>query len=153
MVSLALIYVGGSVGEGPSYAENVFSVGLASAGFFVFWTALEIGGRVSVSIAEERDLASGIRLSGFLLSIGLVLGRAVAGDWHSASETIRDFIQDGWPAVVLCLVAVTIERFMRPNRQHPFRTWPKYGLLPVLVYMVLAGAWLLHLGAWEGMHQ
>jgi len=42
----------------------------------------KIGGDVSVSITEDADLASGLRLSGFLLSIALVLSRAVA--WRLA---------------------------------------------------------------------
>ena len=150
-VSAALLYSGGSIGEGPSYMNNVFSVGLAAAGFLSLWLLLEIGGEVSISITEERDLASGIRLAGFLLSIALVLGRAVAGDWHSAAATVRDFVNDGWFAVVICMIAVPLEHFARPNRQHPFRAWPTYGLLPALVYLALALAWLMHLGAWEGM--
>jgi hypothetical protein len=102
-------------------------------------------------IAEERDLASGLRLCGFFLAIGLVLGRAVAGDWHSPAATIQDFGHDGWPAAIVCAVALPIERFARPNRRRPFPPWPSYGLLPALLYLALAGGWLWHLGAWEGM--
>jgi len=153
ILSAALLYAGGSIGEGPSYMNNVFSVGLAAGGFLSLWFLLEIGGDVSVSITEERDLASGLRLSGFLLSIALVLGRAVAGDWHSESATVHDFINDGWPAVLICMVAVPMEHFVRPNRQHPFRSWSTHGLLPALFYLALGGIWLAHLGAWEGMHR
>ena len=151
IVAAALLYAGGSIGEGPSYMNNVFSVGLAAGGFLSLWLLLEIGGGVSVSIAEERDTASGIRLAGFLLSIALVLGRAVAGDWHSESATVRDFINDGWPAVLMGAIAVPIEHYTRPNRRHPFRASAIYGLLPALFYLVIAIAWLMHLGAWDGM--
>jgi len=149
--SAALLYAGGSIGEGPSYMNNVFSGGLAATGFFALWLVLEIGGKVSRSITEERDLASGVRFAGFLLSIALVLSRAVAGDWHSELATIRDFVNDGWFAVVLCAMAVPVEHFTRPTRQHPFRTWHIHGLLPALIYLGLATGWLWHLGAWEGM--
>jgi hypothetical protein len=151
VLGLALIYTGGSIGEGPSYMNNVFSVGIATAAFLGLWLLLEMGGGVSISIAEDRDFASGVRLCGFLVSIAFVLGRAVAGDWHSESATVRDFIHDGWPAVLLGAVAIPIERFARPNRHHPFRSWPAYGLWPALSYLAVAVAWLWHLGPWEGM--
>jgi len=149
--AVAAIYAGGSVGEGPSYLNNIFSAGLGTAGLFALWILLELGGNVSMSIAEERDLASGLRLCGFLLATGLVLGRAVAGDWHSMAATTRDFIRDGWPAAVLCAVALPVEKFARPSRRCPFPSWPGYGLIPALLYVALAGAWLWHLGPWEGM--
>jgi hypothetical protein len=150
-IAAAIIYAGGSVGEGPSYSNNVFSTALAAVGLFGLWTMLEIGGEVSISIAEERDLASGIRLCGFLLAVGLILGRAVAGDWHSESATIRDFITDGWPAIVICALALGSEPFIRPGQRNPFPSWPKWGLIPALIYLTIACAWVFHVGAWEGM--
>jgi uncharacterized membrane protein YjfL (UPF0719 family) len=147
----AIIYAGGSLGEGPSYSNNFFSAGLGTVGFLALWVLLEIGGGVSTSIAEERDLASGIRLCGFLLAVSLVLGRAVAGDWHSVSGTVHDFIADGWPALVLCAIALTIEQFVRPSMKRPFPAWPVFGLVPALFYLGLAVAWLWHMGPWEGM--
>jgi hypothetical protein len=150
VLSAAVVYAGGSVGEGPSYENNVFSFGLAGAGLIVFWILLEIGSSISRSIVEDRDPASGIRLAGFLVSISLVLGRAVAGDWHSESGTVRDFMKDGWFAAIICAVAVPMERFLRPNRQHPFRAWGRHGLIPVSVFLALAWVWLWHLGLWEG---
>ena len=101
LTGVALIYAGGSVGEGPSYSNNAFSIGLAALGFFGLWILLELAGGVSRSITEDRDLASGLRLCGFLIAVGLVLGRAVAGDWHSENATVHDLIRDGWPVVIL----------------------------------------------------
>lgn len=150
-MATALIYVGGSAGEGPSYLNNVFSVGLALAGLFFLWILMEAAGGISMSIAEERDLASGIRFGGFLLALGLVFGRAVAGDWHSVSATVHDFFHYGWFAVVICAVALVLERFARPNRQRPFPSWQMFGLFPALLYLAIAGGWLRHIGPWEGM--
>jgi hypothetical protein len=151
ITALTIIYAGGSIGEGPSYSNNAFSVGLATAAFFALWFLIELGAKISVSITEERDLASGLRFCGFALSISFVLGRAVAGTWHSELSTIRDFIHDGWPAVILGAIALVIERFVRPSRRCPFPNWKLCGLFPALAYMGLAGAWLCHLGSWEGM--
>ncbi len=151
LVALALIYAGGSIGEGPSYLNNVFSAGLGTVGLLVLWTLLELCAKVSVSITEERDLASGLRLAGLLFATGLILGRAVAGDWHSEEATIRDFVHDGWPVIILWGMALLIERFAQPNRRCPIPPWPSFGLIPALLFLTAAGAWLLHLGAWEGM--
>jgi hypothetical protein len=81
-LAVAMIYAAGNLGEGPSYWNNIFSAGVGTIGFFVVWMIIELGGRVSVSIAKERDLASGIRFGGFVIALGVILGRAVAGDWH-----------------------------------------------------------------------
>jgi len=149
--AVAFTYIGGSLGEGPSYWNNVFSASLGTVGLLGVWLLLELGAKVSVSIAEERDFASGLRMCGFLLAIGLVLGRAAAGDWHSESATVRDFMRDGWPPTILWAIALVIERLLRPSRRRPSPAWPNCGLLPALFYLALAAAWLWHLGAWEGM--
>jgi hypothetical protein len=149
--AVAILYVGGSSGEGPSYWDNFFSAGLGTAGWFVLWIFLELGAKVSMSIVEERDLASGLRMCGFLLATALVLARSVAGDWVSENATIRDFVRDGWPAAALCAVALPVERFFSPSRQRPVPEWVTFGLLPAVLYVALASAWLWHLGAWEGL--
>lgn len=150
-LAVAMLYVGGSLGEGPSHWNNIFSAGLGTCGFFFLWFLLELFWRVSASVAEERDLASGIRVCGFLFSVGLVLGRAVAGNWHSESATVHDFLQDGWPAGVLCSLALIVERLARPSQKCPFRPWLSHGLVPAALYLVIAIAWIYHLGRWEGM--
>jgi len=151
ILALALIYVGGSLGEGPSYWNNIFSAGLGTLVFFLLWFLLELFGRGSDSIAEERDLASGIRLCGFLLAEGLILGRAVAGDWHSESSTVHDFAQDGWPAAALTSFALGVESLARPNRTALVRPWFSYGLGPSFVYVAIATARIYQLGRWEGL--
>jgi len=151
VLSVALTFAGGNLGEGSSFWNNVFSAALGTCGLFALWLLLEAGAQVSSSIAEERDLASGFRLCGFLVAVGLILGRATAGDWHSMSATFHDFLRDGWPAALLCGIALFIERFTRPRPQRPFPSWVSYGLLPALLYLALAFVWLWHLGSWEGM--
>jgi uncharacterized membrane protein YjfL (UPF0719 family) len=151
ILGLALIYLGGSLGEGPSYWNNVFSAGLGTFGFFLLWFLSELFGRISNSIAEERDFAAGIRLCGFLLAEGLMLGRAVAGNWHSEWATVHDFLRDGWPAAALCLFGTWVEWPARPNRKSPVRPWFSFGLGPAFVYVAIASAWIYHLGRWEGM--
>jgi hypothetical protein len=151
VLGVALTFAGGNLGEGHSYRNNFFSAALGTSGLFGLWWLLELGGRVSASVAEERDFASGLRLCGFLLANGLVLGRAVAGDWHSEGATLADFVRDGWPAGVLCVIAIVLERGVRPNRERPFPDGRSCGLVPALAYLGLAAAWLGNVGRWEGM--
>lgn len=151
LLAVGCIYAGGSIGEGPSYSNNLFSVALAAAGLFGLWFFFEVCTRISLAITEERDLASGIRFAGFLLALGLMLGRAVAGNWHSASATLVDFVHDGWAVIVLWGIALMVEQFTRPSRRKLFPSWPACGLGPALLYVALAGGWLWHLGAWEGL--
>lgn len=151
LVSVAITFAAGNLGEGPSYWENIFSAGLATGTLFALWIGVELGSRVSISIAEERNLASGLRFGGLLLSWGLILGRAVAGDWHSCLATIHDFFRDGWMASIILLVALIIELMLRPSRIRPFPSSFLCGAIPALLYLAAAVAWLWHLGRWEGM--
>ena len=151
LTAAALLYAGGSLGEGPDYWENIFSAALGLAGWLSLWVILELGAGVSRSITEERNLASGIRTGGWLLATGLVQARAVAGNWHSVTGTVHDWLHDGWPAVILCLLALPVERFTRPRRNCSNPAASYNGILPALLYVSLACTWLWHLGPWEGM--
>jgi hypothetical protein len=151
--STAVTFAAGNLGEGPSYWENIFSAGLATGGWFVLWIALELGGRVSISVAEERDPASGLRFGGLLLAWGLILGRAATGNWHSCRQTTDDFFREGWMAAILFLIALIVERFVRPSRFRPFPSLLICGVIPALLYLGGAAGWVWHLGRWEGMPQ
>lgn len=150
IVGALLIYTGANLGAGPSFWNNIFGSVLGSAAWFGLWLAVELGGRVSASITEERDLASGARLAGFLAATGLICGRALAGDWHSVEGTAHDFVRDGWPAILLVLAAIIEELVLRPNVSRPFPSWKKNGLAPALLYLLFALGWVWHLGWWEG---
>jgi hypothetical protein len=152
-LALGFIYAGANIGEGPSFANNFFCDTIGIASFFLLWVLAESIGRISRSIAEERDSATGLRVCGLLIAFGCIIGRALAGDWHSKTATVQDFIRDGWPAVILLLIALIVEPITRPNRRQPFPRWPAHGLLPAALYVLLATAWLWHLGAWEGMQK
>lgn len=151
LLSTAIIFAAGNLGEGPSYWENIFCAALGTAGLFLLWFLFELGSHVSISIAEERDFASGLRFGALLLSVGLILGRAETGNWHSPAAAVNDFVHDGWVAVIVCLVAFVAELFLRPGRLRPFPSWPACGLVPASLYLAAAVAWVWHLGRWEGM--
>ena len=151
LLALAIAFAAGNLGEGPSYCENVFCAGLSTGGLFLLWFLYELCTHVSRSIADERNLATGLRFGGLLLAWGLILARAVTGNWHSADAANADFPRDGWPAGVICLAAIMVELFLKPSRLRPFPSWPACGLVPALAYLAIAAAWVWHLGRWEGM--
>jgi hypothetical protein len=153
LLSTAVTFAAGNLGEGPSYWENIFSAGLATGGLFTLWFVFELGGHVSISIAEERDLAAGVRFGGLLLAWGLILGRAATGNWHSCAQTTHAFLRDGWGAPILLLIALVVELWLRPSRNRPFPSWLGCGLIPALLYLAAAAGWVWHLGRWEGMPQ
>jgi uncharacterized membrane protein YjfL (UPF0719 family) len=153
LLATAITFAAGNLGEGPSYSENIFCAAWSTGGLFALWLALELTSRVSVSIAEERDFATGLRFGALLLAWGLILGRAVTGNWHSCETAVHDFFHQGWVAALVGLVALVVERWLRPSRMRPFPSWPACGLLPALLYLAAAAAWLWHLGRWEGMPQ
>jgi hypothetical protein len=73
---------------------------------------------VSDAITVDRDECAGIRLGGLLLGIGLLSGWSVAGDWISASATLKDFATSSWPAMLLTAVAVIVEVIFRRASIH-----------------------------------
>lgn len=150
VVGAMFVFCGANTGEGPSFWNNVYSALLGGSGWFALWVTLEAATKVSRSITEDRDVATGLRLGAFLAAEGLILGRALSGNWHSAGATTRDFLRDGWPALVLLVIAADIERTLRPTVANPFPAWPTRGALAALFYLAAAAGWVLRLGWWEG---
>jgi len=148
--AVLVTYAAANTGTGPSFWNNVFSTLLATGSLLVLWAVVAASGGAAASLTEERDLASGWRSAGFFVAEGLVLGRAVAGDWESAGGTVVDFCRYGWPALVICLVAAGVETLVRPSRNNPNPSTFGAGLVPSLVYVTLSGAWVMHLGWWKG---
>ena len=153
LVGAMFIYCGANTGEGPSFWNNVFSASLGGAVWFALWQTLEDTTKVSHAITEDRNVAAGVRLGAFLMAEGLVLGRALSGNWHSVGATTRDLMRDGWPALVLLVLAVILERMLRPTATNPFPAWPTRGVPAALLYVAAAMGWVLKLGWWEGVPQ
>jgi hypothetical protein len=140
LIGVTLSYAGGNIGEGPGWGVVVFAATLATAGFFAAW--LVLGGVTSVqdAVTIDRDPAAGMRLAAFLIACGVVCGRAVAGDWESAAEAVRD--AGAWlPWLLLILAAgVAVERVARPTSERPLAPLVALGVMPAVVYLALAYA-------------
>src|SRR4029453_10538043 len=90
-LGITLCYAGGNIGDGPGWWVVVFSAALATLALFAAWLLLGFASGVSDAVTVDRDPAAGLRLAAFLIGCGLILGRAVAGDWESAAATVREF--------------------------------------------------------------
>jgi hypothetical protein len=85
-----------------------------------------------------------------MVGLALILGRAVAGNWKSTAITTQDFIREGAPAFILMLLAIGVEWWLRPTSRKPHLSIFVTGFLPAVLYVILAAAWVVHLGWWEG---
>lgn len=145
-IGAILCYAGGNVGEGPTIWTTFGPSALASAALLLAWLVLEFLTHISEAIAVERDPASGARLAGFLIASGLVLGRAVAGDWVSTEDTIHDVIVLGWPVVLFFLSAVILQFIWQPRPERPRHPIVACGVVPSVALVFIAALYVLLLG-------
>ena len=150
LLGLTFCFAGGNVGdnagEGPGWWVVLFCAGLATAVYALLWIALDRATGLADSISIDRDTAAGFRLAGFFLGTGLILGRAVAGDWVSAAGTLADFARLGWPVLPLWALVAVLERGLRPSAAEPARPVLRDGLLPAFLYAAAGLIVLLHAG-------
>jgi len=138
-------FAGANVGNGPGVEAVLFSALLSSALFIGLWLGMDLLTSISDAITVDRDERAGIRLGGLLLGIGLLSGWSVAGDWVSASATLKDFGASAWPAILLTGVAVGVEAVFRRASVHlSAKTIPS--VVISAVYVGLALAWVVSRG-------
>lgn len=134
---------GANVGEGTTIYTTLGPLGLSVGTLGGCWLVFAGTTNSTASIVVDRDRASAIRLAGLLIAWGLILGRAVAGDWVSTADTLRDFARIGWPVFVLLIFAIMVERKVQPGRRRPSPQVLPAGILPAVVYLIVASAWLV----------
>lgn len=149
LLGLTLAFAGGNIGDGPGWWVVIYSAGLATATLLVLWVIGSSISRLADTISIDRDVAAGLRAMGFFVGAGLILGRAVAGNWHSAEQTTSDFVAKGWPVLLLWGIAVATDVFTRPSpsRPAPDRLW--YGVVPCLIYLLVSLGAVIRQGWWE----
>lgn len=143
MVGMACCFGGANIGNGPGLEAVLFSAILASGLFFALWLGMDSMTSISEGITIDRDEGAGIRLAGFLVGIGLLSGWSVAGDWTSGSATLRDFAHFSWPAILLTVVAVIVERVLRITMPYRSKTVPS---MVSALYVGLALTWVVARG-------
>ncbi len=138
-----LCICGANVGEGPTIYTTLGPLALSVGALGGCWLAFACVTKSTAAVVVDRDCASGVRLAGLLVAWGLVLGRAVAGDWVSSEATLRDFAVNGWPALALLLIAAPVELMVRPTPRRPFPPLVSAGVLPAVAYVAAASASLV----------
>jgi hypothetical protein len=140
--ALGLCFAGGNIGDGPGWWVVVYAAMLSTATLLLFWAIYEKFTHAAEAVTVERDLAAGLRLAGWLMATGLILGAAVAGDWISPSQTNIDFVRRAWPVVLLLIGAVLVDRLTRPSPGQLARPTLSHGAAPLVVYLIFAFSWV-----------
>ncbi len=138
LIAVTLCYAGGNVGNGPGWWVVIFSAVLSTGTLIVTWVALTNVTAVADAVIIDRDPAAGLRLAAFLMSCGVVLGSAVAGDWYSVADTVRDFIAFLPIVIGILIAAVLVERFAQPTPDRPHAPLLALGVVPSLLYFIIA---------------
>jgi len=147
LAGITFCFAGANIGNGPGWWVVIFSAGLSTGVFFLLWALVEKFTGVSESVTVERNGGSGLRLGGFLVGAGLILGRAVAGDWVSAEATIRDFALVVWPVLPLTWAAAIIERISPLDASAPAEGTPAAWFIASLFVAVPC----FYVFVWQGM--
>lgn len=146
MIGTTFCYAGSNIGSGPGPEAVLFCAVLSTAFLFGFWFLLERTFQLGDRITIERDESAGIRAGGWMLSIGLVFGGAVAGDWVSTESTIRDFFRYSWIALLFLLGAIGIEgAFKRLGARGD--TQRRVSFMVAFIYSLAAAIYI----AWRGV--
>jgi uncharacterized membrane protein YjfL (UPF0719 family) len=143
LLGVSLCYSGGNIGEGPGPQAVIICAGMATIAYFLVWFVLTAFTQVDYTITVDRDLATGLRLGSFLLATGLILGRAVVGDYISAVATWNDFVAHAWPVLPLLAIAIIFDYFTKPTVESPVQPPLIFGVLPSAIYIGSAIVYLL----------
>lgn len=138
LFGIMFCFAGGNIGEGPGSWVVLLSATFSTVGFFVCWMLLEGFTHISETVTIERDLAAGLRLAAYLMTIGLVLGQAVSGNWISFDDLVWDFFRRGWMALAITAFAAFIESFSRPTVERLQPSVSVYGIAPAAAYFATA---------------
>jgi uncharacterized membrane protein YjfL (UPF0719 family) len=157
LLGTMLCFAGGNIGDGPGVDAVILSAGLSTLGFLGLWAGLEYLTRLSELVTIERDAGAGVRLCCWLVAVGLVLGRAVAGNWLSIENTLSDFVLVGWFAIVIWLLAFMTERFIFRNRSVRSASPDAPNASSVMLASLFVGAahivvalfWIEQAGPWQ----
>jgi len=147
LIGVTLCFAGGNIGDGPGWWTVAYSAMLSTGAWFLLWLVLAFFTQISEAISIDRDSASGLRLAGFLVGSGAILGWAVAGKWESFDATTVDFIKHGWSAVILAIAAIIVEKVCQLTAKRPFLPITSHGLIPLLSYI---GGSIICILVWGG---
>lgn len=147
IVGAMLSFSGANVGNGPGWWVVVFSGVLSTGSLTLVYLLLEKIGGIHEAVTIDRDVATGLRMAGLFIGCGAVFGVAVAGDWKSADETVRDFLRRAWPSIAIVLAAIFFNTTMKPTPENPRPSILSCGVMPMSVLMLIGLVWAVFTGA------
>lgn len=145
LAGISCSFAGGNIGNGPGVAAVLFSSALSTGLFFALWFALDVLTSISDAITIERSNDTGIRMAGFLVGLGLLSGWSVAGDWVSASATVKDFLHSSWPAMAITATAAFLELALKRSSIR-FSSRITVSAVLSVAYIGLGLAWIVTRG-------
>lgn len=148
VLGLTLAFAGANIGDGPGWWVVLFSSALSTFGFFAVWMLADAIAGTTDAVTIDRDRGAGIRLACFLIAVGAIQGRAVAGNWASPGATSADWIDLGWPVLGLALFEMVVGRMHMSMSRRESPSPILVGALPGLLYLCGAGAYIVSLGWW-----
>ena len=146
MAGIVLLYAGSNVGNGPTIWTTLLPAVVAALALLAAWGMLEALTDTAEAITVERDVATGVRVGTFLACAGLILGRAMAGDFYAWGDTFVEFGRLAWPAAALVPVMVVLHHIMRPTMTRPAPSVVAAGLVPAAALVAITIGYLLSLG-------
>lgn len=136
-LGVGLVNAGSNVGRGDTIYTTLGPLTLALGTLLVLCAILAAATGRFRAVRLDRDVPAGVRAGGLFVAWGLVLGRAVAGDWESIRRTWEDFVAYGWPVLALLGAAVVVEWMLRSTVRRPRVPWPA-GVGPAVAYIAVA---------------
>ena len=135
LLGVTCCFAGANVGNGPGPGVVVFCAMLSTLSLALLWLLLDRVAAIVDAVTIERDVGIGIRVAGWFVAMGVVLGAAVAGDWYSAWRTLLDFVKYLWPMTFFILLSVLVERTFRDPRGASWANRTSYSVAMAAVYI------------------
>jgi hypothetical protein len=148
LIGHTFCFAGANIGSGPGWWVVVYCATISSGSLFILWKIIDASTDTADSITIDRDEASALRLAGFLIAAGLILGRAVAGDWVSLAATYFDFSKLAWPGILIAAAAIVMQKLVAPTREHPRPSPLVYGALPAAILVLVSWIYVARIGKW-----
>lgn len=142
---LTLCFAGANIGDGPGWWVVIFCAALATGAFLLAWVLLDRVTGVGEEITVHRNAAAGWRAGWWMLALGALLGRAVAGDWVSVPATLQDFGFATKGATVLLVTGLVLEIWAQRRERSGHAP---LALVPAWVYVGYTILYLAWLGRW-----
>lgn len=153
VLGLMAIYAFCNMGCGPTIWTTIIPAFVATIAWIAMWLVVEMTTSISDAVTIERDTAAGLRLAGFLVAEGIILGRAMAGDWTGWGDTVSTFIGLAWPAIALPFLMLVMQRAFRATPEQPKPPAVLAGALPCIALIFGAAALAQSMGTIDiGIH-